>query len=394
MRTMEGIDRPRSYLDWNATAPVLPEVVVAMTHALSLPGNPSSVHAEGRAARALVEQARVDVAALVGGSSDNVVFTSGGTEAAQTVLSPCLGKGLGPHGVQRLFVSAVEHPCVLAGGSFDPDGITRIAVDRHGRLDLAALEEALASAGGPVLLSLQAANNETGVIQPVAEAASLVHAAGGLVHVDAVQAAGRVQVDLARLGADVTTLSAHKLGGPKGIGAIVFAHAGLRSGESLIRGGGQERGQRAGTENVPGIAGFGAAARIARERLSLMDDVGLLRDSLERGIRERCPDAIVFAADVPRLPNTTCFAVAGLLAETALIGFDMDGVAVSSGSACSSGKVRPSHVLAAMGVDEQTSRSAIRVSLGATTTSTDVTYFLSALETRLGTLDRKRGLAA
>ena len=381
----------RCYLDWNATTPLLPEARQAMSRAMDTFGNPSSVHAEGRAARALVEAARAEVASLVGASAQNVIFTASGTEAANAVLSPSLG------GSTRLLMSAVEHPCVLGGGRFAEGAIERLAVDGDGRLDLVALEAALSSAassGDRVLLSLQLANNETGVMQPVAEAAAKVHAAGGLIHCDAVQGAGKVPLHIAVLGVDVLTLSAHKFGGPKGAGAIIFANDRLRLGESLLRGGGQERGQRAGTEDVIAIAGFGAAARVAAERLAGMDGVRRLRDMLEMGIRARFSDALIFSSAALRLPNTTCFALKGLSGETALIGFDMDGVAVSSGSACSSGKVKPSHVLAAMGVDPELARSAIRVSLGPTTSEADVAQFLAALEKRLQTLHKQVELAA
>ena len=388
---------PRSYLDWNATTPLLPEALTAMLRAAETFGNPSSIHAEGRAARALIEAARTSVAALVGAEAKNVVFTASGTEAANAVLSPALGRAERLVGPGRLLMSAVEHPCVLTGGQFTPDAIERLAVDADGRLDLGVLQAALAravSAGEPVLLSLQAGNNETGVIQPVQEAATLVHEAGGLVHVDAVQAAGKIAIDIAALGADVLTLSAHKVGGPKGAGAIVFSNDRLRLGTSLVKGGGQERGQRAGTEDVAAISGFGAAARIAVERLSRMEGVRRLRDQIEMGIRARAHDVIIFATSVLRLPNTTCFAVPGLAAETALIGFDMDGVAVSSGSACSSGKVKPSHVLEAMGVEASLARCAIRVSLGPATGEADVARFLAALENRLKTLHKTQGIAA
>ena len=388
---------PRSYLDWNATTPLLPEALTVMLRAAETFGNPSSIHAEGRAARALIEAARTSVAALVGAEAKNVVFTASGTEAANAVISPALGRAERLAGPGRLLMSAVEHPCVLAGGRFTPDAIERLAVDADGRLDLGVLQAALAravSAGEHVLLSLQAANNETGVIQPVQEAATLVHEAGGLVHVDAVQAAGKIAIDIAALGADVLTLSAHKVGGPKGAGAIVFSNDRLRLGTSLVKGGGQERGQRAGTEDVAAISGFGAAARIAVERLSRMEGVRRLRDQIEMGIRARAHDVIIFATSVLRLPNTTCFAVPDLAAETALIGFDMDGVAVSSGSACSSGKVKPSHVLEAMGVEASLARCAIRVSLGPATGEADVARFLAALENRLKTLHKTQGIAA
>ncbi len=366
----------RVYLDWNATTPLLPEVLDEMMRAFEMVGNPSSVHLDGRAARSLVESARAQVAQLVGGVAQNVFFTGSGTEAANAVLSPSLG-------ASRLLVSAVEHSCSLAGGQFD--SVTVVPVDEHGRLDLNALAAELAKPES-ALLSLQLANNETGVIQPVKKAAKLVHDAGGLVHVDAVQAAGKIYVNMAELGADVLTLSAHKFGGPKGVGAFVFATDKLRLGRSLVRGGGQERGQRAGTENVAGIAGFGVAAQIAKERISQMNTVQALRDRLEAGIIKRAAHAVIFSRDVERLPNTSCFALHGMVAETALIGFDMDGVSLSSGSACSSGKVKKSHVLEAMGVLDELAMGAIRVSIGITTTQDDLKKFFKALDKRIESL--------
>jgi cysteine desulfurase len=366
----------RVYLDWNATTPLLPEVLNEMMRAFEMVGNPSSVHLDGRAARRLVESARAQVARLVGGVAQNVFFTASGTEAANAVLSPSLG-------ASRLLVSAVEHSCSLAGGQFD--SVTIVPVDEHGRLDLNALALVLAK-GERALLSLQLANNETGVIQPVIEAANLVHAAGGLLHVDAVQAAGKIPIDMGKLGADVITLSAHKFGGPKGVGAFVFVDDKLRLARSLVRGGGQERGQRAGTENVAGIVGFGVAAKLALERIDEMKNVRAMRDSMEQGIHERAPLAVIFGQDAERLPNTTCFALHGMIAETALIGFDMDGVSVSSGSACSSGKVKKSHVLNAMGVLDELAIGAIRVSIGSTTSEADIDLFFKAFEKRLSGL--------
>ena len=249
----------RVYLDWNATTPLRPEARAAMAQAWDIAGNPSSVHAEGREARRLVEDARAIVASAVGGQPQNVVFTSGGTEANSLALTPGLRRGEMP--AQRLLVSAIEHASVLAGGRFPADMIQTIGVTRSGVVDLDRLRKMLAD-GPPALVSIMLANNETGAIQPVAEAAELVHAAGGLLHVDAIQAFGKVSFDLASTGADLMTLSAHKLGGPKGAGALVLAE-GLLGFEPLLRGGGQEQGRRAGTENVAAIAGFGAAAKAA-----------------------------------------------------------------------------------------------------------------------------------
>jgi cysteine desulfurase len=364
----------RIYLDWNATTPLRPEARAAMALAWDIAGNPSSVHAEGREARRLVEDARAIIARAVGGQPQNVVFTSGGTEANSLALMPGLRRGGMP--VQRLLVSAIEHVSVLAGGRFPSDAIHTIGVTRSGVVDLERLRKMLAD-GPPALVSVMLANNETGAIQPVADVAGMVHAAGGLLHVDAIQALGKIPFDLGSTGADMLTLSAHKLGGPKGAGALVLAE-GLLGFEPLLRGGGQEQGRRAGTENVTAIAGFGAATRAsmaARE-----DDANRLtglRDRLESSLR-RAPDTIIFSDDVERLPNTVLFTAPGLKAETAVIGFDLAGIGVSSGSACSSGKVQPSHVLQAMGFPPDLAQGAVRLSLGWTTSETDID---SALET-------------
>ncbi|HEV2603143.1 MAG TPA: cysteine desulfurase family protein [Microvirga sp.] len=385
---------PRSYLDHNATSALRPQAAEAVLRALSLPGNASSVHAEGRAARAAIEAAREQVAALVGAAAKNVVFTSGGTESSATVLSPALRRP-GGASARLLLVGAAEHPCVLDGHRFPADAVERIPVDANGIVDLAWLEARLGRAEGPVLVSIQAANNETGVLQPVAEAARVVRAAGGLLHSDAVQVAGKVPVNMAALGADVLTLSAHKLGGPKGVGAIVLASEGVEIADRLLRGGGQERGARAGTENVAAIAGFGAAAEAAREAMT--EDAARirgLRDELEAVLGRIAPDAVIFGAGVERLPNTVAFAVPGLRAETALIAFDLAGVAVSSGSACSSGKVKRSHVLQAMGVEPALAEGAIRVSLGWNSTKEDVFRFAKACESVLRSLYQRRANAA
>jgi cysteine desulfurase len=338
-------------------------------------GNPSSVHGEGRAARRLIEDAREQVAALVGAKSRNVVFTSGGTESNMMALSP----GTGP--CDGLLVSAIEHPSVLAGGRFGRSGAECVPVTADGRIDLAALERRLAAPATGTrrpLVSLMLANNETGVVQPVVEAARLTHAAGGLLHVDAIQAAGRISCDLNEIGADLLTLSGHKVGAPKGVGALIKRDEALHL-DPLIKGGGQERSTRAGTENVAAIAGFGAAASAAHSGLAVeRAHMMALRDRLEAGLRTTTPAAVIFGATVERLPNTTLVALPGMKAETAVIAFDLDGVAVSSGAACSSGKVQPSHVLAAMGVPPELARGAIRLSLGWNTTEFEVDRFLDA----------------
>ena len=386
----------RSYLDWNATAPMREEAKAAFTAAVSCVGNPSSVHAEGRAARALIETAREQVAALVGAQPGNVVFTASGTEANMLALTPAIetADNKGPR--SRLFLSAIEHVSVRAGGRFPREGIEELLVRADGRLDLAALAAAIAGTPRP-LVSLMLANNETGIVQPVAEAGAIVHAAGGLIHVDAVQAAGRIPCDITALGADLLTLSAHKIGGAKGSGALIRAREDIHFTEPLVRGGGQERGLRAGTENVPGIAAFGAAAAAARVgRAGEAAHMSRLRNELEVGLLAVTPDATVFGHEtVERLPNTTLFTVAGVKAETAVIAFDLEGVAVSSGAACSSGKVQPSHVLAAMGVSAPLQRGALRVSLGWNSTEADVEKFLGAWRKLASALSKGRqGIAA
>ena len=373
----------RIYLDWNATAPLRREAREAMAAAWDLDGNPSSVHAEGRHARRLVEEARAGVARAVGALPRNVVFTSGGTEANALALTPGLRRDSGLP-VERLLVSAIEHASVLAGGRFPAQAIGTIGVTGSGLLDLDRLR-ALLQSGSPALVSVMLANNETGAVQPVAEAAEIVHAAGGLLHVDAIQAFGKIYFDINGLNADLITISGHKIGGPKGVGAVVLAE-GMRGLEPLLRGGGQELGRRAGTENVAGIAGFGAAVKAAMD--SLRNDAICfenLRNRLETGLRQT-PGAIVFADDVPRLPNTTLFTVPGMRAETAVIGFDLEGIAVSSGSACSSGKVQPSHVLEAMGFGPEIAQGAVRLSLGWSTSSADIDRCLEAWRKLAGTL--------
>lgn len=368
----------RVYLDWNATAPLRAPARAAMVEALGLCGNPSSVHAEGRAARRLIEQARERVAALVGAQARNVVFTSGGTEANMLALSPATTGQESGQRCDRLLVSAIEHPSVLAGGRFPAAAVETLPVTSEGIIDLAATRRRLSEPStGRLLVSVMLANNETGVVQPISEVAALVHQAGGILHVDAVQAAGRIACDIKALGADLLTLSAHKIGGPKGAGALVKGDEVLL--DPLVKGGGQERGARAGTENVAAITGFGAAAAAAREMLAAESErVALSRERLEAGIRAATPDAIVFGADVLRVPNTTLVARPGMKAETAVIAFDLEGIAVSAGAACSSGKVQPSHVLAAMGVSPDLARGAVRVSLGPETAESEVERFLRA----------------
>ena len=356
----------RLYLDYNATAPLRPVVREAIIDVLAKVGNASSVHAEGREARRLVETARRQVAALVGGDARLVTFTSGGTEANNTVLTPDWRSGGHPHRADFLVTGATEHASVLAGGRFPEDRVRTIPVDGNGLLRLDSLErilEGLAAEEGRPLVSVMLANNETGVIQPVAEIAALAHRAGAIIHTDAVQAAGRIPVDIAALGVDVLTLSAHKIGGPQGAGAIVRASEALTF-APLIRGGGQEKRLRAGTENVAGLVGFGAAAEAALADLPMAESWSAWRDRIADAIAASASKVTVFGGGAPRLPQTLCIGVDGVPAETLVIALDLEGVAFSSGSACSSGKVSPSHVLAAMGVQEKAAKTGIRLSLG------------------------------
>jgi cysteine desulfurase len=355
-----------TYLDHNATTPVRPEAAAAVAAALAGVGNASSVHAAGRAARRTVERAREQVAALVGAASEEVVFTSGGTEANNLAL-----RGAG----RPVVVSAIEHDSVIRA----VEAPIVVPATRAGIIDLAALAE-MVPAGA--LVSLMLANNETGIVQPVAEAAALVHARGGLLHVDAVQAVGKVAVDMEALGADMMTLSAHKLGGPQGVGALVTR----AEVAAQLRGGGQERGRRAGTENVPGIAGFGAAAAVTAD----FGRLAALRDAIEDALSG---EAVIFGREAARLPTTTCLALPGVPAETQVIALDLAGVQVSAGSACSSGKVRPSHVLTAMGVGPELAASAIRVSLGWTSVASDVEAFIAAWRRMRDQTARRRSAA-
>jgi cysteine desulfurase len=383
----------RAYFDWNATAPLRPEARATMVEALGLTGNASSVHSEGRAARQTVEQARHQVASLVAAEAKDVIFTSGATEANMLALTPALEIGGRKQPRDRLFVSAVEHPSVACGGRFAAVQIEVLPVTNNGLVDLVELERCLLRAERP-LVSVMLANNETGVIQPIADIAAIVHAANGVLHVDAVHGAGGIDCSIGELGADLLTISSHKLGGPQGAGALI-SRGDIHIFDPLIRGGGQERGARAGTENVAAIAGFGAAcaaANAARQADALR--MTALRDKFEAGLKAVTPQAVVFGAKAPRLPNTTLFAVPGVKAETAIISFDLNGIAVSSGSACSSGRVQASHVLAAMDVEPSLAGGAVRVSLGWTTTETDVETLLNAWRTVVSSLLNRHATAA
>jgi cysteine desulfurase len=364
-----------AYLDYNATAPLRPEAKAAMIAVLDLVGNPSSVHAEGRRARAVVEAARESVARLVGAKPSEIVFTSGASEANAWAMSQPWA---------TILTSDIEHESVLAPVRAAKCDVVTLSTGRDGIVRADEIAEHILKRGltGPAVVALQMANNETGVIQPVAEVAEFARAHGVAVHSDAVQAAGRLDVDFAALGLDTLAISAHKFGGPKGVGALVVRdHLDL---VPLLRGGGQERRRRAGTENVAAIAGFGAAAEAALAELTSISSVRKLRDSLEAEIRDISPHAMIIGETAPRLANTIAVALPGKLAETLVIRLDLAGVAVSAGSACSSGKVGASHVLEAMGLGSEIAMSTIRVSLGPATTKDDIRAFVEAWRTIAG----------
>jgi cysteine desulfurase len=370
----------RTYLDHNATSPLRPEARDAALAAMALGGNASAVHREGRTARRMVETARDQVARLVGGEAKLVTFTSGGSEAAATLLAPGFrGKrSLGePH--RSLIVSAVEHSCVLAGGRFAAGDVHVCPVDGEGRVDLDALAGLIARVSAPALVAVMAANNETGVIQPLDGVRKLVEAHGASLVVDAVQALGKIDLDIAALGADAIFLSGHKIGAPQGVGAIVRADEAV-SFERLVVGGGQEDRLRAGTENLAGIAGFGAAAAAVLDRgRQEIERISALRGWMEASLSTIYRDSQVIGLQVDRLANTSLSVHPGLDGETMVIALDLAGIAVSTGSACASGKVAPSHVLSAMGIAADRAKAAIRVSLGWTTSEADVERFTAAL---------------
>lgn len=386
----------RLYFDWNAGAPMKAVAQARLIDLLTRPGNSSSVHAEGRAARTVVEEARRSVARLCGAEAKGVTFCSGGTEAANTVLTPdwtLFGK---PHRFDRLLVSAVEHPAVARGGRFLADRIEVIPVDRNGIVDLAFVERRLAeieAAGERALVSVMMANNETGVVEPVADLARIARAHGALLHSDAVQAAGKLPIDIEALGLDVLTLSAHKLGGGQGVGAVVRGRNGFAF-TPLMTGGGQESWARAGTENVAAIGAFGVAADAALSDLAEVTSVAERRDRISAMIRSIVPDVVVFGETVSRLPNTLSFAVPGISAETAVIAFDLVGVALSSGSACSSGKVTASPVLTAMGVDPALVRGGLRISIGLETTDEEIAAFGLRARNVFAAMTKQHGTAA
>lgn len=363
-----------AYLDHNATTPLRPDALDAMTEAARLGGNPSSVHSAGRAARGRVEAARADLAQALGAPQSGIVFTSGATEALDLALTSAVAAG-----ARRVLVSAIEHDAVIEPSRTVMDhGAERaeIPVTADGVVDLAALDAMLSDDASDAAVCVMAANNETGVIQPAAEACALARSRGARTLVDAVQVFGKSAVQASDFGADYVAVSAHKLGGPAGVGAMLaFGDAPVAA---RLRGGGQELGRRAGTENVVGIAGFAAAATTAVAQLEQFGALADIRDGLEAAVRDHQPDVVIFGASAERLANTSCLALPGVSAETLVMALDLDGVAVSAGAACSSGRVRPSRVVMAMGADSVTAGSAIRVSLGWTSSQVDADHFITA----------------
>lgn len=369
----------RTYLDWNATAPLRERVRQSLVASLDHFGNPSSVHKEGRAIRASIEATRRDVASVTGAAPANVVFTSGATEASNLVLTPDYKMGRAPVKVSKLYHSAIEHPAIREGGRFDKADLIEVPVTSHGVIDLAALEVLLNAhdaSQGMAMVACMLVNNETGVIQPIADVASLVSAARGILVVDAVQALGRIPVDINALGADFVIVSSHKIGGPKGIGALITKGEVFMP-KPLIHGGGQEKGHRSGTENVSSIIGFGVAAAELRDsgEAEIARQTSL-RARLESAMRDAASDVVIHGETVARVCNTIFFTLPGLKAETGQIAFDLEGIALSAGSACSSGKVGESHVLTAMGLDAKT--GGLRVSLGFGTDESDIDRMIAA----------------
>ena len=360
------------YLDYNATTPIKPEAKQAVIDALELCGNPSSVHENGRKARGIIEAARSSVATLVGVNCRDfgVIFTGGATESNNLALHQST-QGY------SLAVSDIEHPSVRSPFC----DFATISVNCDGVIDLDSLSVALDKSVRPMLVSIMTANNETGVIQPIAEAAKLIHAKGGIIHTDAVQAAGRLSLNMAESGVDLLSLSSHKIGGPQGVGALIAAPR--LTIKPLLRGGGQERMARAGTENVAGIAGFGVASQLALYDLAHMPRLRSMRDDMERKLRAVAPDLTILGEKAERIVNTSCLAMPpskdGVVkSETQIMAFDLAGIALSAGSACSSGKVSHSHVLKAMNVDEKIAASAIRFSIGWNTSEDDIKCFIEA----------------
>lgn len=355
----------RIYLDWNATAQIRPEVISLVTQIMGEVGNASSVHDCGRRARKYVEDARAQIARLCSTKPEQVVFTSGATESINTVLSGFRNK--------RVLISAIEHPAVIAAAGTSAE---KIPVAPDGIVDMQAYEKMLNSGEPPALVSIMLVNSETGVIQPIAEMAKMAHDKGALFHTDAVQGAGRIDISLGALDADYISLSAHKMAGPQGVGAIIFRE-GLELPKFML-GGGQEKNCRAGTHNTAGIAGMGLAAEMAMAHMPHYAEIEKMRDAMENEIRSFTNKAVIYGANAPRIGNTCNIGLSGLPAQTQMMALDLDGICVSSGSACSSGAFKASHVLTAMGVNDEDAKCALRISMGYATTQADIDAFLES----------------
>jgi len=355
-------------MDYNATAPIRSSVIEMVAAAMKTVGNPSSVHTAGRGARRLVEEARTKVAALAGSRSRDVTFCSGGTEASNAVIRGS--------GAASIIVSAIEHDCGLAAAKLAGVPSYILGVSTKGLVDLEQLRTLLAEAPAPALVSVMLANNETGILQSVREVADIAHEFGARMHTDAVQAAGKIPIDFSALSVDYLTLSSHKIGGPQGVGAVITAPTVPLA--PLIAGGGQELGRRSGTENVAGIAGFGVAAIEAMDDLADSGRIEAMRDRFETAVLDHVNAVCFIGQEVPRTANTSCVAMPGVKGETQVMHFDLNGICLSSGSACSSGKVKVSHVLSAMGYDNETANASIRVSLGRLSRDSDIDALIAA----------------
>lgn len=373
------MSKPRIYLDYNATATVRPAAKLAVLAALDHVGNASSIHQEGRKARGLMEAAREQVAKLINAQSKEITFTSGGTESNNLVLASDLGALGKKQPLAATLLSATEHPSLIKAQELSQRPVELINVDDNGILDLNHLEQLLKTwqekSDLPVLVSVMLVNNETGVIQPMQKIANLVHQYGGFIHADAIQALGKIAIDFENMNVDLLSLSSHKIGGPQGAGALVIRLGMLV--DSYVKGGGQELGLRAGTENIPAISGFGAAAKECEDELKNKNQYNEMRQSLEVKIKQISPDVTIFAEAVDRVATTSCFAIKGLTAERALMSLDLAGIAISSGSACSSGKVSQSHVLKAMGINDDVALCALRLSFGWNTKPQELDVFIT-----------------
>lgn len=356
------------YLDYNATALMKPQVIAEMTRVMNIGGNPSSVHALGRGAKSIMEHARQTIAAVINCRPQKITFTGGGTEANNLALCATA--------MDHIIIAATEHDSIYGIKEHFAGTVEILPVDNNGLVSLDDLQKSLEGTPDKTLVSIMLANNETGVVQDIKTLAEITHEAGAIFHTDAIQALGKIPVDFRALGVDMMSFSAHKLSGPQGVGALVALEK--IDIKSIIFGGGQEVGRRSGTENLAGIAGFAKAVELVPENLKIMDVLRIFRDRIEQEISDHANDAIFYGSKSDRLPNTSTILMPGVASETQVMAFDLDGICVSSGSACSSGKVKPSHVVSAMGASHDQALSTIRASLGWHSTEDDVNAFIRA----------------